>query len=350
MPHQAGPPHSTSAGQTASSGNGSVPSSPVHLSGIIHADAPAPFTIDDLLVFDDDALHHLFGGEQCRFDLVELAIALRGASPDLVSRLRPQLPPERRLLFDGALERPRTEDQTRRARKHLLDELFWDLTYWKTPHLYSELADGEEFHPGIFRNLAAIIYGSDIADIAAGGGRATFQALRMGAKHVWAIEPSPGLRRIISLKAVAYAATPALTLLPGYFDALPLPDNSVDVTLSCSAFTSGTGQGGEAGLVEMQRVTRPGGWIVLIWPRPEDYAWLAVRGFQRLTLPVQTPLRLRFRSMAMALRLARYFYPANTRILTYLNRHQRPEVPYSLVGNNPPHVFCLRQVVKPASS
>jgi len=118
----------------------------------------------------------------------------------------------------------------------------------------------------------------------------------------------------------------------------------VDVTLSCSAFTSKPEQGGEAGLAQLRQVTRPGGYIVTIWPRPEDYGWLAERGFHYVALPLRQELRVRFRSLEGALRIVQRFYARNPALIRYLRQHRRPEVPYSLVGSNPPHDYCWLRV------
>ena len=47
--------------------------------------------------------------------------------------------------------------------------------------------------------------------------------------------------------------------LQGRFDKLPLPYESVDTVLSCSAFTSDPAQGGRPGLAEFKRVIKTGG-------------------------------------------------------------------------------------------
>ena len=47
----------------------------------------------------------------------------------------------------------------------------------------------------------------------------------------------------------------------GFFDELPLADDSADLVVACSAFTRDAGHGGEAGLAEMERVCRPGGSV-----------------------------------------------------------------------------------------
>ncbi|MGZ6392124.1 MAG: class I SAM-dependent methyltransferase, partial [Ktedonobacterales bacterium] len=240
--------------------------------------------------------------------------------------------------------------QANYARSRLLDNLFWELTYWKTPNLYEALIEGERIHPGIFRRLTPDIRGKDVLDAGAGSGRATFACLRAGANRVYAVEPSPGLLRILKSKCASYPAHRQIIPARGRFDHLPLEDDSVDLALSCSAFTADPDQGGEPGLAELRRVTRSGGKIVLIWPRPQDYAWLAAHGFHYVALPAPPDMAARFRSLATALQVARRFYAHNTAAIRYLLRRRRPEIPFSILGVNPPHDYCWLPVEKENSA
>jgi ubiquinone/menaquinone biosynthesis C-methylase UbiE len=231
--------------------------------------------------------------------------------------------------------------------QRLLDVAFWELTYWQTPELYDELTAGERLHPGIFRQLGPLLRGRTVLDAGAGSGRATIECLRQRAGHVWSVEPSPGLRRLLRRKLAAAGPDGArVTVLAGRFEALSLPANSVDVALACSAFTARPGQGGDAGLAELRRVTRPSGRIVVIWPRPEDYAWLAARGFVYVALPAKDAPRVRFASLERALRVAEHFYADNPAVRRYLLQQGQPEIPYELLGHNPPHDYCWLAVQK----
>lgn len=306
-----------------------------------------PFKITDLSVLDDETLRDMLAtGGMHGLAREDLALALQGAPEYLVQRVRAALPTRQRWHFDALLARRERRAAVRTARQRVLDALFWELTYWKTPDLYEALTEGERLHPGIFRRLGPTLRGREVLDVGAGSGRATFECLRHGARHVYAVEPSPGLLRILARKAGAAPMSRRITPVRGRFDALPLPDDSVDVALSCSAFTADPEQGGDAGLAELKRVTRRGGRIVVIWPRPEDYAWLAERGFSYVALPVPEGMRVRYRSLRTALRVARRFYAHNRDVLRYLLRHHRPEVPFSLLGDNPPHDYCWLRVEK----
>lgn len=305
-----------------------------------------PFTIADVAVLDDETLRDVLAGGARGLECEDLGLALRGAPRELVERVRAALPRRERTRFDAALARRARPAEALTARRRLLDALFWELTYWKTPELYEALTEGERLHPGIFRRLGPLLRGKEVLDAGAGSGRATFACLRQGARHVYAVEPSPGLLRILERKVSGSPLAGRITPVRGRFDTLPLPDDAVDVSLSCSAFTADPEQGGEAGLAELRRVTRPGGRIVIIWPRPEDYGWLAAHGFSYVALPVPETMRVRYRSLRTALRVARRFYAHNASVLRYLLRHRRPEVPFAPLGDNPPHDYCWLRVRK----
>lgn len=305
-----------------------------------------PFDIADLLIFDSATLRDMLASNAHGLTLDRLAAALHGAPLPVIQRIGAALTSPQQSTFAHLLRRPVTAAQAEDARRQLLDNLFWELTYWKTPHLYEALTEGERIHPGIFRRLAPDIRGKDVLDAGAGSGRATFACLRAGARRVYAVEPSPGLLRILESKCASHPARRQIVPIQGRFDHLPLDDDSVDLALSCSAFTAGPDQGGEPGLAELRRVTRSGGKIAVIWPRPEDYAWLATHGFHYVALPAPPDMGVRFRSLATALRIAHRFYAHNTAAIRYLLRNRRPEIPFSLLGVNPPHDYCWLLVDK----
>jgi len=185
-----------------------------------------------------------------------------------------------------------------------------------------------------------------VLDAGAGSGRASLECIRYDAKLVYAIEPSPGLLHILEQKLGHHVNKQQVIPRTGRFNALPLEDNSVDLALSCSAFTAAPEQGGEAGLAEMIRVTRPGGKIALIWPRPEDHAWLHSQGFCYVSLPLQQEMRIHFRSLKSALRCAHRFYARNKVVAQYILIRHKPEIPFSLIGLNPPNYYCWLEVKK----
>ncbi|SRR5579884_819569 len=303
-----------------------------------------PFHIEDLQVFDDDTLCTLLADERSDQAIEQLAHSVHDASSALVQRIQSKLPPEQRSLFRSASRDPLPREEIAQAQQEVLDRFFWELTYWKTPELYEELTEGEHLHPGIFQNLEDEIRGKSVLDVGAGSGRATLQCLRYGARFVYAVEPSPGLRHILAQKLTSYRAEKRLFLYAGRFGELPLPDHSIDTTLSCSAFTADAAHGGEQGLSEMRRVTRRGGKIILIWPLEQDLAWLQEHGFQHVVLPMPREMSVHFRSLHSALHCAHRFYAQNQAVARYILTEQRPEVPFSIIGINPPCDYCWLEV------
>ena len=132
--------------------------------------------------------------------------------------------------------------------------------------------------------------------------------------------------------------------LAGDFAHLPLPAASVDLALACSAFTTEEGEGGEAGLADLKRVTRPGGYLVLIWPQVQDRAWLVEHGFHYVTLPMEQEMAVEFSSWQSALRCARHFYAQNEKVIPYLLQTHQSRLPFSVLGFNAPCDYAWLQV------
>ena len=305
-----------------------------------------PFHLEDLLVFDAETLSDLLADDLRDFSVVDLAIAMHDAPDALVRLVREALPREQRDRFTERLHMRVGASDVAPRRRRILDALFWELTYWKTPEWYEELTEGEQVHPGIFRRLRYDLHDRVVLDAGAGSGRVTLDALRFGARHVYAIDPSPGLLRILEQKAEAQQLKTRITLLQGRFEALPLPNDSVDVALSCSAFTADNEANAHQGLHEMRRVTRSGGKLVLIWPRPDDIAWLKRQGFTHETLAVPGEMQVRFRSLGAARRVVQRFYAHNEAAQHYLQQHPEPAVPFSVLGMHPPCDYAWTLVQK----
>ncbi|GCE27172.1 hypothetical protein KDA_26560 [Dictyobacter alpinus] len=298
-----------------------------------------PFSIEDLLVFDQDTLHHMLACGDSQLSRTLLAHGLHGASSTLISHITKSLSPEQQQLLQDELRHPLPTQEAEQARKELLDHLFWELVYWKTPDLYEELTEGERLHEGIFQAIQPDLAGKVVLDAGAGSGRASFECVRFGAEKVYAVEPSPGLLHLLRQKVRVDDKGKRIQPQSGRFTHLPVPDQSIDTVISCSAFTALDDQGGEPGLAELRRVTKPGGKIIIIWPRTEDLDWFEQHGFHYVSMPVQGEMYIYFRSFECALRIAHLFYGHNPAVVDYLQKVQKPEIPFSVIGMNPPRDY-----------
>jgi SAM-dependent methyltransferase len=214
--------------------------------------------------------------------------------------------------------------------------LFWELTYWKTPDEYERLTAGEQVHLGALD--VARVDDAVVLDAGAGTGRLTLPLARR-ARTVYAMDAAPPLLHLLERK-VAAANLRNVEVMRGVFRRVPLPDDSVDAVISCSAFGVREARGGERGLYELQRVTRPGGRILILWP--EDPAWFARHGFWHATLPGH--LTVTFPGLEDAYAIATRFYgPA---ALRHLEASHRPELPFRVLGVKPPRDFCCLTVRK----
>lgn len=117
--------------------------------------------------------------------------------------------------------------------------------------------------------------------------------------HLLGVDPAPGMI------AMAQRLTPNATFLTGTAEALPLPDASVDLALSTISFHHWQDQ--VAGLREIARVLRPGGyfllvdmsfpdWLVRVLRLKRVYSRARLQAlFQQAGLEVQTQQRVAWR-------------------------------------------------------
>ena len=210
--------------------------------------------------------------------------------------------------------------------------LAWELLYRLEPELYDRLATAERLHPGVVRWLPRGL--DQIAEVGAGTGRLTMQLIERG-ECVVAVEPALPLRRILRRKLAAADHGDRVRVVRGFFDRLPLPGDSADLVVACSAFTPSPAHGGDAGLAEMERVCRPGGCVAIIWPNHLD--WLAARGYRYVSFP--GPMSVEFGSYQEAVELAQIFYPGAAR---EVRRRGSPSVPFEILGINPPRDLAFR--------
>ena len=209
--------------------------------------------------------------------------------------------------------------------------LAWELLYRLEPELYDRLASAERLHPGVVGWLPRV---DRIAEVGAGTGRLTMELAERG-QCVVAVEPALPLRRILRRKLAATGHGDRVRVAHGFFDRLPLPDDSADLVVACSAFTPSPGHGGESGLAEMERVCRPGGHVAIIWPNHLD--WLAARGYRYVSFP--GPMSVEFESHRDAVELAEIFYP---KAADQVRQRRWRKVPFEVLGINPPRDLAFK--------
>jgi SAM-dependent methyltransferase len=301
------------------------------------------FCLNDLRVFDEAHLREVIAPISgavppavagCAF--AEDRPEARECFGDLLARIERALSPVDRAAFVRAQQQVTPPEKREAACQTVLEQLFWDLTYWKTPLDYERLTAGEQVHLGALE--FARLDGAVVLDAGAGTGRVTLPVARR-ARRVYAMEPAPPLLRLLESK-LAMAGLHNVDLLRGVFRRVPLPDDSVDAVVACSAFGREESRGGERGLDELLRVTRPGGRIVVMWPGDPD--WFIGHGFHYTALPGN--LVITFPTMEEAWSVASRFYgPA---ALTALSSSHVPELPYSVLGVKPPRDLCWLTVQK----
>jgi SAM-dependent methyltransferase len=214
--------------------------------------------------------------------------------------------------------------------------LAWELLYRLEPKLYERLVAAEPLHPGV---LAWLPRDAEcIVEVAAGTGRLTLELVKR-AREVLAIEPAGPLREILSQKLSHAEHGARARVAHGFFDDLPVADDYADLVVACSALTPAAGHGGEAGLAEMERVCRPGGYVVIVWPN--HVPWLAAHGYRHVSFD-DREVFVEFASHREAAELTEIFYPRGA---DEVRRHGR-RVPYEALGVNPPRDLAYKLIAR----
>ncbi|HVH64931.1 MAG TPA: class I SAM-dependent methyltransferase [Candidatus Acidoferrum sp.] len=224
--------------------------------------------------------------------------------------------------------------------------LAWELLYRLEPELYDRLVSAERLHPGILQWLPTGV--DHIVEVAAGTGRLTMDLLGR-CQRLTAIEPADPLRELLRQKiervlkqprpfgAVTRVATPAIELISGFFDALPVADRVADLVIACSALTPEPAHGGERGLAEMERVCARGGMVVIVWPNGLE--WLARHGYRHVSFPGD--MAMEFASVDEAIALTRIFYPQS---VDDVDARGDRRVRYEVLGVNPPRDLAYKHI------
>jgi SAM-dependent methyltransferase len=211
--------------------------------------------------------------------------------------------------------------------------LAWELLYRLEPDLYERLAAAERLHPGVLAWLPGDA--ERIVEVGAGTGRLTLELVTR-AREVLAIEPAGPLREILEQKLARADQGQRARVVQGFFDDLPVADDYADLVVACSALTPADGHGGEAGLAEMERVCRPGGRVVIVWPN--EIPWLVAHGYRYVSFD-DGEMFVEFASHQEAVELTQIFYPRGA---DEVRRHGWRRVPYSALGVNPPRDLAYK--------
>jgi len=214
--------------------------------------------------------------------------------------------------------------------------LAWELLYRLEPELYDRLVRAERLHPGVLGWLPHNV--DRIVEVAAGTGRLTLELVHR-AREIVAIEPAGPLREILNQKLVRADHGYRAQVTHGFFDDLPVADHCADLVVSCSALTPDLGHGGEAGLAEMERVCRPGGCAVIVWPN--EVGWLTAHGYRYVSFDGQ--MFVEFASPEEAAELTEIFYPD---VVREVRRRGCRRVPYEVLGINPPRDLAFKVIAR----
>jgi SAM-dependent methyltransferase len=208
----------------------------------------------------------------------------------------------------------------------------WELLYRKEPELWQRLVACEPIHPDV---LARLPETASAIELAAGTGRLTFDLAQRSGRVV-AVEPVRAFRGLLA-DELARRGLRNVEVIPGFFDDVDAPDDSAELVVSCASFTRDPSHGGEPGLAEMQRLTRPGGMIALVWPADVD--WLRAHGFTYESFDGE--MAMEFTSYGEAVELARIFFPSAVEAIV---ERRSAAVPYELIGVNPPRDIAWKLV------
>jgi SAM-dependent methyltransferase len=216
------------------------------------------------------------------------------------------------------------------------EPLAWELLYRLEPELYDRLVSAERLHPGVLGWLPDEV--ERIVEVGAGTGRLTLELIRR-AQEVVAVEPAAPLRRILSRKLSRVDHRHRVRVTHGFFDDLPVTDDCADLVVACSAFTPASAHGGEAGLAEMERVCRPGGCVVIVWPN--EIGWLTAHDYRYVSYDGK--MLVEFASHEEAAELTEIFYPIG---LEEVRRRGWRRVPYEVLGINPPCDLAFKMIAR----
>src|SRR5215469_12107732 len=199
--------------------------------------------------------------------LADVAAALAGEPAALVA-IASALPPARGERLLRLSQRRWPDDQREAAGRRLVRGTFWYLAYELAADMWDRLARAELIAPALLDELPAD--GARVLDVAAGSGRLTAE-LAPRAGCLLAVEPCAPLRGLFRRRL------PAVAVVAGAGQHLPLRTGWADLVASCATFGPHAPLGGDEVVSELERCCRPGGTVALV--SPEEPAWWQERGY-----------------------------------------------------------------------
>jgi SAM-dependent methyltransferase len=151
-------------------------------------------------------------------------------------------------------------------------------------------ARGRSDYIGMIRrvlDLAQLQPGETALDVGCGSGVAIREVARRGrGNRLVGIDTSPYLLREAGQLARQEGFADLIEFREGRAEALPFPDNSIDLTLSCTVLEEGDA---DRMLAEMIRVTRPGGRVAVIVRAVDVPSWVNLPLSPELRAKVSSP-------------------------------------------------------------
>jgi SAM-dependent methyltransferase len=209
----------------------------------------------------------------------------------------------------------------------------WDVLYRLEPELFDRLIGGEHLHPMVLERIPTWM--ERAVEVGAGTGRLTLQVSPRCGRLV-ACEPVAPMRERLLDRLGATAAS-NVRVCSAEMSALPLAAGWADAVLACAVLTPHPLCGGEAGLAELERVCRPGGQVIVVWPHTPR--WLVARGYRHEVFAGE--MVHEFASTDEAIELATIFYPDRVADVARLRSRW---VPYEVLGINAPRDLAWKVV------
>lgn len=212
------------------------------------------FSFNTLLLFDRWILRNIAKNKNHEFNR-KLAIALAG-NPVVfwyIVNKCPECTEHYRHLLETAPVNC-SREEIRDCEIFILNDRDADVVY-VYPELMEELAYIKDWDKQRLLSITDFT-GKTVLDIGAGTGRLAFAAAPL-AKYVYASEPVDRLREYMREKQLRLNIE-NVYIIDGTVESIPFPDESFDIVMSGHVF----GDNYEAEWLEMNRVTKHGGWVI----------------------------------------------------------------------------------------